>query len=288
MKKRFSRAMSAVCAAAMMTGAAAMFPAHAAETEAARIMGDVTGDKLVTMKDAKETLDLAIMAQIGLADNAVNAENNAADINMDGKIDIADARAILNYYCQTLINGQPLWSEVRKLSYHNGTDFDPEFNYYGEQDVDLPFAKRSMYLEIGCAQGKPGETVEIPVYIAGIAKLNGFQYFQKAPEELKCVDIDSVFGTETHEPAEAYAAYKQYRATTNTDNGALVWASADAIDVDVQQGMVIGTYYYQIPENAQSGDLFVLSPDGEAESLFIPDAEGDFAYTVLDGVVTVK
>lgn len=286
MNKHFTGIISAVCAAAMLSGGAAMLPVHAEEAQTVRIMGDMTGDNQVTMADAKKTLDLVVMSQIGLSDKTVTAETNAADINMNGKLEMADARAILNYFCLTLVDGKPLWSDVRKLTYTDGSDYDPESNFYGENDIDLPFAKRSMYLEIGCASGKAGETVEIPVYIAGIVQLNGFQYFQTAPEALVCEKITSVFGTENNEPAEEFAS--KLCATTNPEYGAIVWAQANPIPLSVKDGMVIATYSYKIPENAKSGDLFVITPAADELNLFVPDNTSKFATTMLDGVVSVK
>ncbi|MBR5371037.1 MAG: hypothetical protein IK130_02375 [Oscillospiraceae bacterium] len=283
------RMISAVCAGMMLAGGAATLPVQAAETQKARIMGDMNGDCKVDMKDAKAALDIAVAGRIGLVDKTANKENNSADIDMNGQITSQDALSILQYYCKTLVGEQPLWADIRKVSYHEGSDFDPEFNLFGEKDTDLPFEKRSMYLEIGCAEGKPGETVSVQVYIAGVAGITGFQYFQSAPEALKRTDIRSVFGTGRDDEAPEF---QEYSGVANVENGGMVWAAAYAHNLDVKEGMVIATYYYTIPENAKEGDLFILTTDGNEKSMFVVDTPdnsiGEYSYTVLDGVVAVK
>ena len=57
--------------------------------------------------------------------------------------------------------------------------------------VERAFALRGMYLEIGCASGKPGETVTVPVYVAGVPALAGFQLSVFHEQPLKLLDIES-------------------------------------------------------------------------------------------------
>jgi len=307
MKKHFTRILSALCASAMLMSGAAVLPASAAEESAApRIMGDMNGDCRVTIEDAKRTLDVFVGSQIGLCEANVTEETNPGDIDMNGTIEIADALAIMRYFCQTLAGDQPMWAEVRNLTYHDGTDFDPEFvSEEAEKDYKrLPFEKRGMYLEIGCAEGKAGETVEIPVYIAGIAHFNGFQYFQNTPENVDLLDIDSTFGmigkcvlnpeTGKYEYHKAVKySNEEFSAVANTENGAIVWATANGVDLNIKDGMVIATYTYKIPDDAKSGDLFVISADA-GKTMFVTSEEEDnyailsYQYTLLDGVIAVK
>lgn len=311
MKKQFTRILSALCASAvLMSGASVLTASAAVDVPAApRIMGDMNGDCKVTIEDAKKTLDVFVGSQIGLYDAKVSEETNAGDIDMNGSIEIMDALAIMRYFCQTLVGEQPMWAEVRNLTYHDGTDFDPNYTGEPQEDSDpervrLPFEKRGMYLEIGCAEGAPGEIVKVPVYIAGIAGFAGFQYFQTAPENVRLVDIDSTFGmfskryynleTGKYEYVKA-KKYDQdeFNACANVERGALVWTTSDGLDLNLKEGMVIATYSYQIPEDAKSGDLFVLSADS-TNTMFVtsdPDSNYDilsYQYTLLDGVIAVK
>lgn len=312
MNKQFTRILSAVCAAAaMLSGGAAMVPASAAEVQSARVMGDVNSDFRVTIEDAKKLLDISVASEIGLADNNVNDETNPGDIDMNGLIETMDALAVMRYFCQTLAGDQPLWADVRKLTYHDGTEFNPIF--VTEEDEKkyehMPFEKRGMYLEIGCAEGKAGETVEIPVYIAGIAGFAGFQYFQNTPEGALLTDINTELGlggkrryvpeTGEYESVDFYPEditpeeLKYWAGFANVENGALVWATGDNIPIDLKNGMVIATYTYQIPEDAKPGDLYVITANAE-KTMFTCVAEEEefrcinYQYTLLDGVIAVK
>jgi hypothetical protein len=293
MKKLFARITVALCAAAMLSGAAVLLPVNAAEVQQTRIMGDLNGDKKVTMADAKKVLDITVMSKIGLTDSKATPENDAADINMNGEIELMDAISIMRYFCQTLVGEQPLWSDIRKVSYHDGTDYDPSFTEREDNYVGLPFAKRGMYLEIGCAQGKPGETVTVPVYLAGVKGMAGFAYFQNTPERLQLVDIRSDLGMEK---VDGVFVHKQFRAATGLNNygcagnlecGALVWTTPDGLDLEVTDGVVLAMYDYKIPEDAVPGETFVITVNSTQTALC--DTElFDYQYTLLDGIVAVK
>lgn len=295
MKTQFiKRTLSALSAAALFAGGLTALPANAASAQSAHIMGDLDGDTHITITDAKQTLDVYVASLAQLSDNDVTTQTNPADIDMNGYIEMADAIAILRYFCQSLAGDIPLWSDIRKLSYHDGTEYNP---YFISEDVAsdyeaMPFEKRGMYLEIGCAEGKPGETVSVPVYIAGIADFYGFQYFQNTPEGLTLTDIRSDLGIRvngiTHGDPTDYSV-----GVGNLENGAFVWADANAVNLDVKQGMVIAEYEYQIPEDAQAGDTFVISANN-AQTMFVtcdddsPYGTLSYQYTLLDGVVAVK
>lgn len=289
MKKMLTRIAGALCAAVMLSGSAVLLPANAAEVQSARIMGDLNGDRKITMADAKKALDITVMSKIGLASSKVTAENNAADINMNGEIEMMDALSIMRYFCQTLVGDQPLWSEIRKVTYHDGTDFDPYFCTPGGQPEDyvpLPFEKRGMYLEIGCAKGKPGETVAVPVYLAGIETLAGFTYFQNTPERLELLNVESQLASMDE--------YEENPGEFNTKNGAFVWVQSHGENLKLTDGIVIAHYIYQIPEDAQSGETFVISADvSKTEFVACDETElgidiNAYQYTLLDGVVAVK
>ncbi|MBR5371035.1 MAG: hypothetical protein IK130_02365 [Oscillospiraceae bacterium] len=303
MKKQFiKRTISAVCAAMMISGGAALLPASAAEQGAVKLMGDLNGDCKVTMEDAKKTLDIAVAGRIGLVDNKVNAENNPADIDMNGTIETMDALAILRYFCQTLVGDQPLWSDIRKLTYHDGTEFSPILVDETVEYEQLPFEKRGMYLEIGCAEGKPGEEVTVPVYLAGIETLVGFQYFQSAPARLTPTNITSDLGIaifcyldengnpQTKELVDTDTSTDPL-GVANTYSGAFVWTAPRGEDMTLTEGMVIANYSYKIPEDAKDGEVFVVSVNpaktmfgtNTGDSMFNP-----YQYTTLDGAIVVK
>ena len=302
MKKQFiKRTISAVCAAMMISGGAALLPASAAEQSAVKLMGDLNGDCKVTMEDAKKTLDIAVAGRIGLVDNKVNAENNPADIDMNGTIETMDALAILRYFCQTLVGDQPLWSDIRKLTYHDGTEFSPILVDETVEYEQLPFEKRGMYLEIGCAEGKPGEEVTVPVYLAGIETLNGFQYFQSAPERLTPTNITSDLGVTTFCYLDENGAPKtdhlvdvesgEYVGVANTYSGAFVWTAPRGEDITLTEGIVLANYTYKIPEDAKEGEVFVISVKPE-KTMFGTSVGNSmfnhYQYTALDGAIVVK
>ena len=318
MKKMMTKMFSAVCASALLAGSAAMLPASAEEIQSApHIMGDLNRDCRVTMADAKLALDVAVMSSIGLMDKETTEETNPADINMNGTVEIADAIAIMRYYCRTMINDQPLWAEIRKLSYTDGTEYDPFYmdREEGEESsANLPFEKRGLYVEIGCAEGKPGEKVTVPVYIAGANKMTAFEYVGLYPEKLELTRIQSEFGVdyakEYDEEAGGFRWFKNTvpalgdgftSAAVNEELriGVLAWMSLNGVELDVQEGKIIANYTYQIPEDAKAGDTFILTSDTKKNrfnAAFDLVGEGDdekavienYQYTLLDGVIAVK
>jgi len=303
MKNRFMKRMiGTVCAAAMLSCGTVLLPVHAAEAQRVHIMGDLDGDCKVTMNDAKKALDIAVAGRIGLVDRTANGENNPADIDMNGTIETMDALAILRYFCQSLVGDQPLWSDVRKVTYHDGTEFSPILVDETVEYEQQPFSKRGMYLEIGCAEGKPGEEVTVPVYLAGIETLVGFQYFQSAPARLTPTNITSDLGIaifcyldengnpQTKELVDTDIS-KDPLGVANTYSGAFVWTAPRGEDMTLTEGMVIANYSYKIPEDAKDGEVFVVSVN-PAKTMFGTNT-GDsmfnhYQYTTLDGAIVVK
>jgi len=318
MKKRFlSRAVSALCASAMLMSGVSVMPASAevAEVTAPRIMGDVTGDCRVTIEDAKRTLDAFVAGQIGLREETLTEDIAPADINMNGTLELLDALAIMRYFCRTLVGDQPLWSEIRKLTYHDGTEYDPGyFNREPDENegeaVHAPFELRGMYLEIGCAEGKPGEVVEIPVYLAGIKQFTCFGYSQFAPNPAKLVGVSSpICG------AEATVTYNEQTGKCEnpvmsgfSEDGTKMWSvaasdthigfgfnSLNDQTLDPKDGTVLATFKYEIPKDAKEGDHYVITLDTKTTTFHLGvEGENDqyqlpqYQYTLLDGVIVVK
>lgn len=276
MKK--SKIISMITAAAAAVSMLQAFPASA--DTYITIMGDMNGDLKITSIDAQMALEIYADAIVGNAENTANAENGSADIDMNGVIDVTDAQSILLYYCQTLVGDQPLWAEFREVSYHDGQD------YQGS----APFTLKGMYLEIGCAKGAPGETVTVPVYLAGITDLIGFQMSVMPPEGLTPVSISSPIEEDFPTRSEKIDT----KPTFNPECGAMVWA--DAWNIEIENGYIIANYTYTIPEDAESGQTYPLCLDA-ASTMFIAETDVDngdtfilepYQYTLLNGVVVVE
>ena len=317
MKKIYSKLTAAMTAAVAAAGMCQAFPASAAEN--IRLMGDMNGDLKITALDAQLALNIYADAIVEIADNIANEENGNADIDMDGEIDALDAQKILLYYCQTLVGDQPLWAEFRDVSYHDGLDYmplggDPDDGNdpFHRTQNDTPFEMKGMYLEVGCAQGAPGETVTVPVYIAGAADLIGMVMFIDPPEGLEPVSITSNLGKDFELPFATQFGTEPY--TTYLPKGSIVFAEVD--NIHPQDGYVIANYSYKIPEDAQPGTVYPvcvntaktefggyfeeetdydLNHDGEisdeeymAELLGENSSFKNYQYTLLNGVVVVN
>ena len=271
-RKRFAAMLTAAIAAVSMCHA---FPASAAEK--VNLMGDMDGDLKITANDAQMALNYYAESIVENIDDAVTDETENADIDMNGIIDVTDAQSILSYFCQTLVGEQPLWAEYRELSYHDGTDADTIGN--------KPFALRSLYVEIGCAQGAPGETVTVPVYLAGARALAGFGFRVIPPAGLTPVDITSDIDTDyAFEDADF-----NLPPVKVVNKGAFAWIRVN--NADIRNGYVLANYTYTIPEDAQSGDVYQICLDTSSAS-FIADTSsedaGSYQYTLLNGVVVVS
>lgn len=307
MKRTYARIAVALTASAAALGLCSAFPASA-EAQI-RLMGDLDGDLKVTAADAQITLALYADALSGQADNAANNENGYADIDLNDVIDVTDAQSILNYYCQTLAGNQPLWADFREVSYHDGTDYTPISAKTGERVAnEKPFTLKGMYVEIGCAEGAPGETVTVPVYIAGAKDLIALTMFIDPPAGLEPVAItsklDEDFKLWHPTPEQMGGSNEEYCPyTTYVPKGSFVFA--DINNIHPQDGYIIAYYSYKIPEDAQSGTVYPLCLDAPkttfsayrpSESTEPEPIEGrdastttpHYQYTNLNGVVTVK
>ena len=322
--KKSIRLLGTVSAAAIALSMGSMLPASAESAASMRIMGDMNKDMTVDVADAQATLQFYVSTIAGNAESAVTTENEAADIDMDGEIGLEDATAILNYYCQTLAGGQPLWAEYRKVSYQNGNDFapvpvmvqvgeEPVYDENGEVITNIPvyeklldengdpvmrnqtFALRGMYLEVGCASGKAGETVTVPVYIAGVPDLAGFQLSLSHDLPLELLEIDSKID---EQPGWNPNSHPECNPKAEENLGIIV--AAQAYNVSLADGFVIAEFTYRIPEDAKSGDHYALTLDQSwtkfvsSDCTFVKASDteiienGAYQYTALDGVVTVK
>lgn len=278
MKKAAKFLSSILAAATVFSLCSSAFSASAATN--IRIMGDLNGDKKVNTVDAMYALTIYTDSISGLASNAVTDENEQADINMDGSITVEDCENILLYYCQILAEKQPLWADFRKVSYENGS------NYGSKKE----FALRGLYIEVGCANGAPGTTVTVPVYVAGLSKLAGFQLglIHEDPMTLTAVtsDLDKLECWNTEDTISA-----------NPETGMLVAAQAN--DISLADGFIIGEYTYEIPKNAEPGTCYCISVDQTYTKFVTTDCvftdvdsdsnieNGTYQYTALSGVVTV-
>ena len=192
---------------------------------------------------------------------------------------------IVLQYCQTLEDGLPLWVHERSISYHDGLDFTV-FSVAEDKRVlnTEPFRLKGMYAEVGCAKGAPGETVTIPVYLAGVPDLSGLLLFLNAPEELELTEItssavaDFILNDPEREP-EVYPSYE-----CNPSAGSLLLVLGN--DIQLPDGYVIATYSYRIPEDAQPGTVYPVRVNPAKSCCGCMD--GKYQYTLLDGVIAVE
>lgn len=272
---QFRKALTMSAAAVLAACSIPMMSASAAGVESVRLMGDINKDNRVDVSDAIDSLQLYNLNLVDLAENTVNDDNYGGDIDMNGQVDLNDTIGILTYYTLTNANLNPLWADLRRSSYVDGQ------SYYGNTDPEKQhyFEKTGMYLEIGCASAKPGETVTVPVYIAGITDLAGLQFFMSTPDSLTLDDVN------TDLPISESTG-----KTWNPDNGAFVWAQERGNNLSVTDGTVICTYTYTVPETAQKGDFFLLTQDAEHTMFVAVDGSNidAFQYTAVSGCITVE
>ena len=275
MKKICSKLTAALTAAAAATAMCQAFPASAAENT--HIMGDLNGDFMVTAADAQIALNIYSESLVENDDNTVNPENGAADIDMNGEIDAIDAQKILLYYCQTLVGDQPMWAEYRDVSYVDQLVLRRDEN--DEPSDTIPYVLTGLYVEIGCAHGLPGQTVDVPVYVAGVEDLACAVFGIGVPEGLEPVNITTNIAEDfpTADPdSEIYYI--------RPDAGVLSWIRTEGIDIS--NGYTIGHFSYTIPEDAQSGEVYQLKMMSD-KSTFNNQSVKSYQYTLLNGVVVV-
>lgn len=287
------------------------FPASAAET--IRLTGDFDGDLKVTATDAQKTLEFYAESIVSNVDNTVIEENSNVDIDMNGEIDVLDAQSILLYYCRTLVGDQPLWAEFRDVSYHDGSDWmvlsPNEEDRFARVPNEEPFDLKGLYVEIGCAQGAPGETVTVPVYFAG-GDLSDVVMFVDTPEGLELTDITSPvkedFNLWCPETVEQY--YAEWDGEEHIAGSSVLycpsvgsWGFEAPRDLDMKDGYTVAYYSYKIPEDAQSGTVYPICLDASKCEFCAknPNKEKDpdeevhhfvlrYEFTLLNGVVIVE
>lgn len=304
-----SAACTALCFGSALSASAADLPAFCR-------MGDLNADGKVDLRDSRRALTAYVNDFIGLQDSTVNAENFAGDINMNGKIDLSDASNILRYYTYTMIGEQPLWADLRKVNSvkggltaeYIGTPIElPDGSYLTVDTVSgavyRPFALSGLYVEIGCAEGCPGETVEVPVYISCADGLAGFMLDINAGD-LTVTDFSSPLNSND-------LAFNPAMSDKSYTCSCIVWASNDGLDRTFENGSLAGTISYRIPDDAEAGTVYPIQMDsmlpddlefGDTVPLetyyssrvseFVsskPDTNiQSIAFTELDGVVIVK
>ncbi len=296
MKHTFKR-ISAIGAAAMMLQFGSMLGTTASAAETVRLMGDLNADLAVTADDAQVTLGIYVDALAGNISPVVTEENEAADINMNGVIELEDAANILSYYCQTLVGDQPLWADFRNVSYADGTDFysrearDDNGEIIRDADgnpikvtprENNPFKLTGMYIEVGCAEGEAGETVSVPVYVAGLPKLAGFQIKVDHTLPLDLLKITSDLASQ-----EGWNGGEVIE-NTDFDDHSGVFTAAQAGDIELKNGYILGNLVYQIPKDAKSGTTYTVSVDSSYTMFVRAEALEAYQYTMLSGVVRVK
>ena len=214
---------------------------------------------------------------------------------------------ILLQYCQTLTDGRPLWEAYRELSYHDGLDYTirtgTDEDPFARTPNLTPFPLTGLYVEIGCAQGAPGETVNVPVYIAGAPDLGTGVMFIDPPDGLKPTAITSGM-TEDFELGVPSITDGSWLANGDScvcgaylPKGSFTFGLGSLHEIVhlPSDGYVIANYSYQIPEDAQPGTVYPVCLNA-AKTVFTARLEladrtitsKDYQYTLLNGVVVVE
>lgn len=323
--KTFRKIMLAVCAASAAASCMTPFASSAADVRTASTtvtrMGDVNADLHVNADDANEVLGIYLDGMMDRTVITTNKDNVPADVNMDGQIDADDSGMILSYYLKDMMGDKPLWADLRESA--TITAFPGDIHSSGDADVDsllgITAAGKDFYVEVGCAEGKPGDEVTVPVYIAGAHQLTAFQYFMSAPESLEISNIEckisntlvstwdgdqttysgvdcevpDCFMTDNPERM-SYDGHPNAVINLASDVGGFVWMNANAEPTSFEDGTIIGEYTFKIPESAKSGDNILLNPTHSDNTycLFVStddeEAISRYDYTFLGGVVAVK
>lgn len=300
--KTFRKFIGTVCAVAAAASCMAPFTASAEVTPAgANIarMGDADNNLLVNADDANIVLCTYLDGILNDEDIQTTEENAALDTTLDGVINADDANTVLSYYLKDMMGEKPLWADLREVSYVEQVPLS-----------DSPFALKDFYVEVGCAEGAPGEQVTIPVYIAGADALAGFQYFMQPEgleiDSIQCkldntkVSIIDKNGSTEYFTGDATPDDDYSICLANTEAGVIVWINSDGCNTTFKDGTIIAEYTYTIPEDAKSGDIIRLNPmnDPDKYCKFACWEQSEFheeqvdleayQYTFLGGVVAVK
>ena len=77
------------------------------------ILGNVNGDKEISVEDAQLTLNAYVNGMSGMDSGLTAQQLKAADINGDGDVSVDDAQLILLYYVSNTLSGQSVtWDEL--------------------------------------------------------------------------------------------------------------------------------------------------------------------------------
>lgn len=279
----------------LCTAFAAPLSASAVIASAPR-MGDLDSDYKVSVEDAQGTLMLYVDSLTGNVSGEADQANGAADVDMDGKITASDAQLILQYYCQTLVGNKPLWADIRELSYNDGTNF---YQYFATDDdgnpildakgqpvlvkpnANRPFELKGMYIEVGCATAKAGDTVNVPVYIAGLPALAGLQLKLVNSAGIKLTDMTSTVRADYEWKSDPL-----FNTEFDANAGVMVTVQEQGENVAFKDGYVLCTLTYQVPKNAKAGN-YTLAVD-PTYTKFVTTACESYSFTSLNGIINVE
>ena len=77
------------------------------------MLGDVNGDKEISVEDAQLTLNAYVKIMAGMDSGLTEQQLKAADVNGDGEVSVEDAQTILLYYVRNTLSGTPTtWDEL--------------------------------------------------------------------------------------------------------------------------------------------------------------------------------
>lgn len=274
--------------------------ASAADKSPVRLMGDLDRDYAVSAGDAQAALNLYVEALANKQTADADSTTGTADINMDGRLTVEDAQYILEYYCETLTGGAPLWADIRKISYEDKTDLAAYFRTNADGDLlldaegqpiplladdDRPFTLLGMYIEIGCVSGKAGETVTVPVYIAGLPALAGFQMeiVNDAGLHLKAFKSDLEKDYPNLEPVWNCNFSEAY----DPDDRCGRIVAAQAYNAAFKDGYTLCELQYEIPADAESGKFYGIEVNPEF-TMFLTEQCEAYSYTRLSGAIRVE
>ncbi len=269
------------------------------ETAVTTVSGTITRtttiphrDTEVTAKAGQNPADTAV-SQTNPQTTAAASAEPAANTEAETVTTTAEPvilPEIVMQHCQTLEDGVPLWISERDISFHDGSDYTVLVSANGERvPNDEPFTVPGMYAEIGCAKGAPGETVTVPVYIAGVPELTSMIMFIETPDGLELTEISTSlradFGLHFSSDDEIPSESNDGELSLYLPRGSMVLAIREQIQPP--DGYVLAYYSYQIPENAQPGTVYPIRMDTTRSAFGIAYGQ-NYQYTLLNGVVAVE
>ena len=283
-----------------------------AQEHAVKPLGDFNGDFAVDETDATDILRLYAKSMMGLASNLVTAKTVQADCNTDGVLNELDATEILNYMGQVILEDTPRWLNERKVTYidhrmkvlteelvydENGYPLlDENGNFVFTKPSGKPvrenFDADGLSIEIGCAEGRPGEEVTIPVTISADKGIAAAQISIPAQNDLELVKINSDF---------MYDDPNSVLINKAPSVGIFIWLAEKGTPLIFPGSKTFVSYTFRIPETAKPGDVFNLdlnpnqsdfvttySFDEKTGNICLNNDTIRYCYEVLNGAIIVK